>query len=64
MNVYPLLIVTGIVFVIVALMHLLRLIYKSEVVIAGKVIPMWVSKVGFIIPLVLAIWVFVTIASL
>ena len=57
MNAYAL-IVAGIVFGIVALMHLLRLIYKSEVVIAGKIIPMWVSFVGFVIPLILSIWMF------
>lgn len=64
MNVYPVLIVVGIIFAIVSLMHLLRLIYKSEVVIAGKAIPLWVSVLGFIIPLLLSIWVFVTIAFL
>lgn len=56
MNAYPALIIAGIIFGIVALMHLLRLIFKAEVIIAGKKIPMWVSIAGFIIPFILSIW--------
>ena len=58
MHTAPALMVAGIVFGIVALMHLLRLIYKSEVMIAGRIIPMWVSIAGFVIPLILSIWMF------
>lgn len=58
MNTTPALIVAGIIFGIVSLMHLLRLIFKSEVIIAGKTIPMWVSVIGFILPLLLSIWMF------
>ncbi len=54
------LIVAGIIFTLVAIMHLVRLYYKATVVIANIVIPMWVSVVGFIIPLLLAIWMFMT----
>ena len=58
MNASTALIVAGIVFGIVALMHLLRLIFQAEVVIAGKKIPMWASIAGFVIPLILSIWMF------
>lgn len=60
MDAYPFyaLLVAGIIFSFVALMHLLRLIYKPIVLIAGKNIPLWVSIIGFIFPLVLAIWMF------
>ena len=53
------LIVAGIVFGIIALVHLVRLILKSEVIIAGKQIPMWASILGFILALSLCIWMFV-----
>lgn len=61
MNVYPYsaLIVAGIIFAIVTLMHLLRLIFKTEVIIGGKIIPMKISIIGFIIPLILSIWMFI-----
>ncbi|MHB1946809.1 MAG: hypothetical protein ACYCQI_01690 [Gammaproteobacteria bacterium] len=59
MNPSTALIVSGIIFAIVALMHLLRLVYRTEIIIAGKVMPMWASILGFIIPLALAIWMLV-----
>lgn len=52
------LIVAGIIFGLVALMHLLRLFYKTEVIMGGKIIPMWVSGIGFIVPLLLSVWMF------
>ena len=58
MDAHSALIVAGIIFGIVSLMHLLRLIYKSEIVIAGKIIPMWVSIAGCVVPLILSIWMF------
>ena len=58
MNTFPALVVAGIVFGLVALMHLLRLILKIDVIIAGKVIPRWVSAIGFVVPLILSIWMF------
>jgi hypothetical protein len=56
MDMHSALIVAGITFAIVALMHVLRLFYRTEVIIGGKVIPMWLSIIGFIIPLGLSIW--------
>lgn len=61
---YYALLVAGIIFSFVALMHLLRLIYNSTVLIAGKKIPMWVSFIGVIFPLLLAIWMFTAITNL
>ena len=40
---------------LVALGHLLRLLFRTEVVVAGKVVPMWVSVPGILVPLALAI---------
>jgi len=61
MEIYPALMTAGIIFGFVALMHLLRLMYKWQVVINGKIIPMWVSVLGIIIPLALSIWMFLLI---
>ncbi len=52
------LIVAGIIFSLVALIHLLRLIFGWEIIIDGNIVPMSVSTVGFIISLILAIWMF------
>jgi hypothetical protein len=53
------LIVAGIVFWLVALVHILRLNYHWEVVIAGYNIPMYWSIVGLIVTVLLGIWMFV-----
>ena len=52
------LIVAGIIFGIVALVHLARLYFKFEMMVAGKMIPMWASVVGFVISFVLTLWMF------
>jgi len=51
--------VAGIVFALVALMHLLRVIYQWPILIATMSIPMYVSMIGFVVALALAIWMFV-----
>jgi len=43
------------VFSLVAVLHLLRLIFGWEVIISGIVIPLWVSVAGFIIAAGLAV---------
>ncbi|HEV2614376.1 MAG TPA: hypothetical protein VGV92_06675 [Gammaproteobacteria bacterium] len=55
---YDALVTAGVVFGFVALMHLLRLFYKVKVVFGKTEIPMWVSVVGFIVPLCLSFWMF------
>ena len=42
------------VFALVALSHLARLVFRVEVVVAGAVIPMWVSGLGFVVGVALA----------
>ncbi len=58
MNTYPALIVAGIVFGIVALVHVFRLVYKTEIRVAGKIVPIWLSVVGFVLALILSVWMF------
>ncbi len=55
---YAAMIVAGIVFALVALMHLLRLIYKTRIMVGEKIISMKVSVLGFVVALVLSIWMF------
>jgi len=38
--------VAGIIFIIIALLHLLRIIYGWEAVIGGWVVPKWISWVA------------------
>ncbi|MBI2100003.1 MAG: hypothetical protein HYT48_01535 [Candidatus Vogelbacteria bacterium] len=39
----------GIIFLAIALMHLLRLVYGWEAVIGGTIVPVWASWVALII---------------
>lgn len=57
------LVVAGIIFSIVGLMHLLRVLYDWQVMIAGYIIPMSVSIVALIIAITLALWMFTAAAS-
>ena len=42
-------VLVGAIFLIVAVAHALRLVFKWEVVIAGWQVPMWLSAVAFVI---------------
>jgi hypothetical protein len=44
-----------IIFIVVALLHVVRLIFQVGVVIGGVEIPMWVSVGGAIVPALLAL---------
>ncbi len=43
-----------ILFILIALAHLLRLIYGLEVTAGGQSIPQWVSIIGLVVPAVIA----------
>jgi hypothetical protein len=43
------------VFSLVALTHLLRLVFQVEVRVGGAAMPMWVSVVGLVVTLALAV---------
>ncbi|HTM64318.1 MAG TPA: hypothetical protein VL360_07430 [Gammaproteobacteria bacterium] len=58
MNQGTALFVAGIVFAIVAIIHLLRLVTKFDIIIAGKHIPLWVNVVGLIVAGGLSWWMF------
>ncbi|MCX5711717.1 MAG: hypothetical protein NTY47_01425 [Candidatus Omnitrophica bacterium] len=48
--------ISGVIFGMVALLHLARLIFRVEIIAGGVNIPMWLSVVGSVIPAVLAMW--------
>ena len=51
-------IVSGILFSIVAIAHLLRILNGASVLVDDYAVPMLVSWVGLIVPGVLALWAF------
>ena len=51
-NMFPLL--AGAIFLIVAVAHALRLVFKWEGIVAGWLVPMWVSAVALVIASYLA----------
>jgi hypothetical protein len=51
----PVSLVAVVVFSAVALAHLLRLAFQVEILIGGARIPMWVSLVGLVVPVALAV---------
>lgn len=48
--------IAGVVFLAVAVMHLVRLIFKVKVTVGNFVVPLWYSAVGFAVTLLLALW--------
>ncbi len=53
------LVVGGIIFSLVAILHFFRLMHQWQVVIDGQNIPMSLSVVGLIITAILALWMFI-----
>jgi hypothetical protein len=49
MNVKSYAALSAIIFAVVALMHLVRLVWQWDVIIAGHIVPMWVSLVGAVV---------------
>ena len=56
------LIVTGVLFGIIAVMHLLRLIYQWPVQAGTISIPVWASCAGLLLASVLCVWAFMLLA--
>ncbi|MCX5830657.1 MAG: hypothetical protein NT140_01990 [Deltaproteobacteria bacterium] len=51
----PLITVVAILLMAISAAHLVRIIFQVDILIGGFIIPIWVSIIGFIIPLVLAL---------
>jgi len=50
--------ITGLIFLIVAGLHLCRLIFMWDFIVGPIVFPMWLSWFGFAVALFLSIWSF------
>ena len=50
--------VAGTVFLLVAIMHLLRLLLKVQLSVAGNNVRLYMSLIGFVVALLLAMWMF------
>ena len=48
--------VAGVIFGLIALLHLVRVLMRIEAVFAGTVIPLWVSTAGFVVAGALSLW--------
>ncbi|SDP44204.1 hypothetical protein [Desulforhopalus singaporensis] len=58
MSIRPYLAISGTIFGIVAILHLLRLANGWQVVLGTWTVPMWVSWGGALVPAVLCGWAF------
>ena len=54
----PASLLVAILLAIIAVVHLLRLVFRTEVIIGGWVLPMWASALGCIAAAVLSVLVF------
>ncbi|MCP5090220.1 MAG: hypothetical protein GY949_04780 [Gammaproteobacteria bacterium] len=51
-------VISGVLFSLVALAHLLRIVYGVSLQVDDYVVPMFVSWIAFIVPGALAVWAF------
>lgn len=49
---------SAVIFLLVSIMHLLRLILKMQVTVNGVPVPLLFSILAVIIPLLLSVWIF------
>ncbi len=57
------LVVSGFIFAIVALAHVVRFFLKTEIIISGHVLSMEASLIAFVIAGLLSIWMFMASKS-
>jgi len=58
MNVRPYLLISGVAFCLVAILHLLRVLNGWELQYGPWAVPMWVSWGGAVFPGILSVWAF------
>lgn len=51
-------VVSGVLFALVAMAHLLRIVYGMSIQVDDVVVPMLVSWIGLVVPAALAVWAF------
>jgi hypothetical protein len=52
------LVLSGTIFLLVAMLHLLRLIYQWPIVVGTWTVPYWVSYVGFAVASAYCVWAY------
>ena len=55
--------VAGVIFFLMAFVHLLRVILKVEITIGDMILPIWASAFGFVVLLLLALWMFKSVKA-
>lgn len=50
--------VSGLLFLIIAVAHLVRFIYGTMVIVGTYVVPVWISGVAFAVCALLSLWMF------
>lgn len=52
------LLTAGIIFLLVAFLHLMRYFLKLEVRVGSFIVPVWLSLLGFVVAFSLSLWMF------
>ena len=50
--------ISGALFGLIALGHLLRLLYRVPAELGQWIVPLWISVIGLLVPASLAVWAF------
>ncbi len=48
--------IAGIIFFLVAILHLLRIITEAPILVSGYLLPIWVNWMGFVVTGLLSVW--------
>jgi hypothetical protein len=51
----PVSLIVSVLLLLIAIIHLVRIVFDVEVVVAGAVVPMWISLIGCIVTALLAV---------
>ena len=51
----PVSLIVSVLLLLIAVIHLVRIVFHVEVIVAGAVVPMWMSVVGCVVTAVLAV---------
>ncbi len=52
------LLLSGAIFFLVAMLHLVRILFDFSIIVAGWIVPLWISYIGFPVALGYTIWAF------
>ena len=49
--------IAAVIFLLVCVLHIVRLIFRIKVTIGGFVVPLWFSLIGVLVSLSLSLWI-------